>query len=195
MRAHEQPALDIDVGPGQLHLIAPRPTVRTVPLMHDDPTAPNAAPVLTVELGPVPADVLRFHEAFDLPRSASPTTDIDDDLAQLRLALLREEVSEFAAATAARDLVGLADALADIVYVAYGAALTYGIDLDAVVHEVHRANMSKLDARGRPVLRADGKVLKSPLYRPPAVDAVLQNQLPLFDTDAAHSATDHSAAG
>ena len=71
-----------------------------------------------------------------------PSADIDHALAMLRVALLEEEVGEFVSASERRDLIGVADALADIVYVAYGTALTYGIDLDAVLHEVHRSNMS-----------------------------------------------------
>jgi hypothetical protein len=76
----------------------------------------------------------------------------------------------------AGDLQGIAQELADVVYVAYGTALTYGIPLDAVLAEVHRANMSKLDADGKPLLRDDGKVLKSELYRAPDVAAVLARQ-------------------
>ena len=127
----------------------------------------------------VAAAVAAFHAAFDLPRRAMPCVDVGEDLAQLRIALLEEEVCEFAAATRAGDLVGIADALADIVYVAYGAALTYGIDLDLVLAEVHRANMSKLDSRGRPAKRPDGKVIKSDRYQPPDVHGALQLQLPL----------------
>lgn len=103
--------------------------------------------------------------------------DVPDELVQLRIALLEEEVAEFARAARARDLVGIADALADIAYVTYGAAVTFGIDLDAVVAEVHRSNMSKLDQDGRPVLRADGKVLKSSRYSPPEIAAVLAAQV------------------
>lgn len=123
--------------------------------------------------------VIAFHTAFDLPRRLRPTADVPADLAQLRISLLEEEVGEFAVSARANDLVGLADALADIVYVAYGAAVTYGVDLDAVLAEVHRANMSKLDSLGRPVLREDGKVLKSERYRPPNVAGVLYQQPPL----------------
>jgi predicted HAD superfamily Cof-like phosphohydrolase len=106
---------------------------------------------------------------------------VDDAVAELRVRLLVEEVDEYAAASRSKDLVGIADALADIVYVAYGAALTYGIDLDVVLSEVHRANMSKLDADGRPSYRSDGKVVKSPRYSPPDVKGVLarQSALPL----------------
>jgi predicted HAD superfamily Cof-like phosphohydrolase len=135
------------------------------------------------ELGEVLARVLDFHEAFGLPREPLPTSHVGDTLAQLRVRLLREEVEEFADATDRRDLVAIADALADVVYVAYGSAITYGLDLDAVVREVHRSNMSKLDAHGRPLLREDGKVLKSERYRPPNVGSVIDEQLPLFDPD------------
>ena len=129
------------------------------------------------------SDVMRavaaFHAAFDLPRQPLPCAEVSAELAQLRVDLLVEEVGEFADATRNHDIVAMADALGDIVYVAYGAAVTYGIDLDAVVAEIHRSNMSKLDAAGRPVLREDGKVLKSSRYRPPDVKRVLAEQLAL----------------
>ena len=120
-----------------------------------------------------------FHQAFGLPRASLPNVDIPADLAKLRVDLLREEVGEFADATAARNIVGIADALADILYVAYGAAITYGIDLDTVLREVHSSNMSKLDEHGRPCYRADGKVLKSARYTPPDISKVLLLQPPL----------------
>jgi predicted HAD superfamily Cof-like phosphohydrolase len=120
--------------------------------------------------------VARFHEAFGLPRSSSPTADIPAQLAKLRVDLLAEETGEFADASARNDLVAIADALADIVYVAYGAAVTYGIDLDAALREVHRSNMSKLDDQGRPIYREDGKVLKSERYTPPDIKKILSHQ-------------------
>ncbi len=107
-----------------------------------------------------------------------PSADIDHALAGLRVALLQEEVGEFVAASERSDLNGVADALADIVCVAYGTALTYGIDLDAVLHEVHRSNMSKLGSDGRPLIREDGKVLKSEQYFPPDIESVLRRQKP-----------------
>jgi predicted HAD superfamily Cof-like phosphohydrolase len=114
-----------------------------------------------------------------LPRASSPDTGIPAELAKLRVDLLVEETGEFSDATAKGDIVGIADALADIVYVAYGAAVTYGIDLDAALREVHRSNMSKLDDQGRPVYREDGKVLKSARYTPPDIAGVLSRQPPL----------------
>jgi predicted HAD superfamily Cof-like phosphohydrolase len=119
------------------------------------------------------AAVAEFHKAFNLPMRQLPSTDIEDDLAKLRVALLEEEVGEFVTAAEKGDLIGLADALADIAYVVYGTALTYGIDLDSVLQEVHRSNMSKLAADGRPLIREDGKVLKSEQYFPPNIASVL----------------------
>ena len=107
---------------------------------------------------------------------SAPTVDVGADQVELRLALIEEEVGELAEAARAGDLVGVADALADIVYVAYGTAHVYGIDLDAVLDEVHASNMTKLGADGRPIRRADGKVLKGPDYRPPDIAAVLEDR-------------------
>jgi predicted HAD superfamily Cof-like phosphohydrolase len=121
----------------------------------------------------VAAAVASFHQAFRRPVRRQPSAEIDPALARLRVDLIQEEVSEFVAASQQGDLVGIADALADIVYVVYGTALTYGIDLDAVLAEVHRSNMSKLGRDGKPVLREDGKVLKSDRYVPPDIAAAL----------------------
>jgi predicted HAD superfamily Cof-like phosphohydrolase len=120
--------------------------------------------------------VAEFHTAFRLQMRLLPTADIDPSLVGLRIALLEEETGEFEIAALKGDLVGIADALADIVYVAYGTALTYGIGLDSVLQEVHRSNMSKLDADGQPLIRDDGKVLKSERYFPPDIQAVLDRQ-------------------
>jgi predicted HAD superfamily Cof-like phosphohydrolase len=114
-----------------------------------------------------------FHRAYGLPVRDVPTIDVGRDQVALRLSLIQEEVSELAAAADADDLVGVADALADIVYVAYGTAHVYGINLDVVLDEVHASNMTKLGADGRPVRRSDGKILKGPDYRPPDISAAL----------------------
>ena len=121
----------------------------------------------------VAAAVAEFHQAFGRPVRRQPSADVDPALARLRVDLVQEEVGEFIAASEQGDLIGIADALADIVYVVYGTALTYGIDLDAVLREVHRSNMSKLGSDGKPVLRPDGKVLKSDRYVRPDIAAAL----------------------
>ena len=104
--------------------------------------------------------------------------DIDPALASLRIALLKEETSEFVITAGKGDLIGIADALADIVYVAYGTALAYGTDLNSVLREVHRSNVSKLDVDGEPLIRDDGEVLKSERYSPPDIARVLSEQAP-----------------
>ena len=99
------------------------------------------------------SQVGEFHRVYGLPINAEPTVEVGSDQVALRQALIEEEVAELAAAARAGDLTGIADALADIVYVAYGTAHVYGIDLDAVLDEVHASNMTKLDENGRPVRR------------------------------------------
>lgn len=123
-----------------------------------------------------PAGLVReFHTAFGLDVRSVPA-EISPAHAAHRQDLLAEEVAEVAEASAEGSLAHLAHELADVVYVAYGTALVHGIDLDAVIAEVHRANMSKLGPDGRPALRADGKVLKGEHYRAPDVAAVLRDQ-------------------
>ncbi|MCU1530098.1 MAG: uncharacterized protein JWP75_3861 [Frondihabitans sp.] len=124
--------------------------------------------------------VAEFHMSFNLPLETRPQQDVPPELGMLRVELLREEFEEFKVAVERSDLVAIADALGDIVYVAYGSSLTYGIDLDAVLREVHRANMSKLGPDGQPLMRADGKVLKPSTYTPPDIRRVLLDQPPLF---------------
>jgi len=133
--------------------------------------------------------LIDFHTVFELPVHERPTLDVSPQMARLRADLIVEEAAEFADATARTDLVALADALADIVYAAYGAAVTYGIDLDATLREVHRSNMSKIGRDGRPVTRADGKILKSDTYEPPRVAVVLEEQsaLPVRGFDRAQT--------
>lgn len=123
-----------------------------------------------------PAGLVReFHTAFGLDVRPRPT-EITPEHAAHRQDLLAEEVAEVAEAAGTGPLDHLAHELADVVYVAYGTALVHGIDLDEVIAEIHRANMSKLGPDGRPTLRADGKVLKGEHYRAPDVAAVLRAQ-------------------
>ncbi|WP_129789434.1 MazG nucleotide pyrophosphohydrolase domain-containing protein [Promicromonospora panici] len=125
--------------------------------------------------------VAEFHEVFDVDTKTGRP-----ELAEHRRTLLNEEAGEAAEAldTLAEVLRtggdptaayrALAKELADVLYVTYGAADALGIDLPAVFVEVHRSNMSKLDANGQVLRRADGKVLKGPGYRPPVLDDVVE---------------------
>lgn len=95
----------------------------------------------------------------------------------LRLSLIREEVDELAQAIQDRDLVGVADAIADILYVTYGAAGAFGMDADRLFAEVHRSNMSKLGPDGKPIYREDGKVMKPPTYSPPDLKPLISTRV------------------
>jgi len=95
------------------------------------------------------------------------------DLAALRLDLIQEEVDELREGLANQDIVEIADALTDILYVVYGAGHAFGIDLDKCYAEVHRSNMTKLDEDGKPLFREDGKVMKSSSYEPPNLSKII----------------------
>ncbi|MFF7971267.1 MazG nucleotide pyrophosphohydrolase domain-containing protein [Streptomyces sp. NPDC007905] len=123
-----------------------------------------------------PARLVReFHTAFGLDARTTPT-EVVPELAAHRGELLAEEAAEVAEVSVEGPLDRLAHELADVVYVAYGTALVHGIDLDEVIAEIHRANMSKLGPEGEVARRADGKVLKGEHYRAPDVSAVLRRQ-------------------
>ena len=107
-----------------------------------------------------------FMNAFGQEVLTEPTLP-STELAKLRLELIREEFEELTVATNAMDMIEIADALTDILYVVYGAGHAFGIDLDACYAEVHDSNMSKLGADGKPLYREDGKVMKGPNFRAP----------------------------
>ena len=94
----------------------------------------------------------------------------------LRFNLIKEELNELEQAMKTKDLKEVADALADILYVTYGAAAAYGINADMVFDEVHDSNMSKLDEDGNPIYNDDGKVMKGPGYFEPRIATILTRQ-------------------
>lgn len=116
-----------------------------------------------------------FHVAFGAYRNTEPTGHVPSEVQALRVRLIAEELDEYRHAAEAGDLVAVADALSDLAYVLYGSYVAHGLQAqaEALFAEVHASNMSKLDADGKPVMRADGKVLKSERYRPPDLRAVL----------------------
>ncbi|MDI9830749.1 MazG nucleotide pyrophosphohydrolase domain-containing protein [Streptomyces sp. KAU_LT] len=123
-----------------------------------------------------PADLVRqFHLAFGLDARTTPT-EVAPELAAHRAELLAEEAAEVAEVSVTGPLDRLAHELADVVYVAYGTALVHGIDLDAVLAEIHRSSMTKIGPDGQVARRADGKVLKGDHYEAPDVGAVLRRQ-------------------
>lgn len=121
-----------------------------------------------------PYDMVReFHAKFDVSDALSP--DLSDyRINNLRMRLIDEERGELLQALATEDVIGVADALADLMYVVIGAALQWGIPLERVFAEVHRSNMTK-EGGGK---RADGKIKKGPYYSPPDIEAVLRGDRP-----------------
>lgn len=113
-----------------------------------------------------------FMEAFGQRVEMEPTWP-DFNTRELRLELIQEELEELSDAVADRDMIQIADALTDLLYVVYGAGHAFGLDLDECFEEVHRSNMSKLGENGRPIHREDGKVLKGPGYFEPDLEGIL----------------------
>jgi predicted HAD superfamily Cof-like phosphohydrolase len=99
----------------------------------------------------------------------------DEKVQKLRISLIEEELEELKEAIEKKDVVGVADALTDILYVTYGAGAAFGIDLDKCFEEVHNSNMSKLDRNGRPIYREDGKIMKGPDYFEPNLENIVKN--------------------
>ena len=91
----------------------------------------------------------------------------NDKINKLRIDLIKEELSELQDAIKNKDLLEVADALTDILYVTYGAGHAFGIDLDKCFNEVQNSNMSKLDENGKPIYNDAGKVMKGPNYFKP----------------------------
>ena len=91
----------------------------------------------------------------------------EDKIIKLRLDLIKEELDELKEAITKKDIVEVADALTDILYVTYGAGHSFGIDLDKCFEEVQKSNMSKLGKDGKPIFNENGKVMKGPNYFQP----------------------------
>ena len=100
----------------------------------------------------------------DVKKSSSFST---DKINALRVSLIKEELDELIEAMNKKDLVEVADALTDILYVTYGAGHAFGINLDDCFEEVQNSNMSKLDKDGKPIYNENGKVMKGPNYFKP----------------------------
>ena len=96
-----------------------------------------------------------------------------DKINKLRIDLIKEELEELTEAMKNNDLLEVADALTDILYVTYGAGHAFGIDLDKCFEEVQNSNMSKLDEKGKPIYNESGKVMKGPNYFKPNLEKLI----------------------
>ena len=110
--------------------------------------------------------VKKFMETFGQDVKTKPSFSTDK-INKLRIDLIKEELDELTEAMNNKDLIEVADALTDILYVTYGAGHAFGIDLDKCFEEVQNSNMSKLDENGKPIYNEAGKVMKGPNYFKP----------------------------
>jgi len=116
--------------------------------------------------------VEEFHRKFDILAQASPT-EASEDTKRLRIRLIQEEFDELKESMAEGNLAALAKEMADLLYVVYGTAVSYGIDMEPVFREVHRSNLSKVGG----YKREDGKWVKPPTYSPAKVEPLLAMQM------------------
>ena len=120
------------------------------------------------------AMVEEFHHKFSILAQATPT-DLNEETKRLRVRLIEEEFDELKEAMAGGDLAAVAKEMADLLYVVYGTAVSYGIDMDPVFREVHRSNMSKVGG----YKREDGKWVKPATYSPARIEPILAEQGPV----------------
>ena len=121
------------------------------------------------------AAVTKFHEVYRIPHHSKPTVSIDESLMHLRHRLMAEENDEYLEAALAGNLVEVADALGDMLYILCGTLITHGMQgkIEEVFQEIQRSNMSKLGEDGQPIYREDGKVMKGPNYFKPDIASIL----------------------
>ena len=119
--------------------------------------------------------VKAFHTAFKIGHRETPKADLGADKNMLRYKLMREENEEYLEAVSDNDLVEVADALGDMLYILCGTIIEHGLQykIEEVFEEIQRSNMSKLGADGNPIYREDGKVLKGPSYFKPDIKKIL----------------------
>lgn len=120
--------------------------------------------------------VKEFNEAFNIKYSKDLKEDLDESTIELRYRLMQEENDEYLEAAKKNDLVEIADALGDKLYILCGTILAHGLQdkIVEVFNEIQRSNMSKLSADGKPVIREDGKILKGPKYFKPNIKSILK---------------------
>lgn len=119
--------------------------------------------------------VEQFHNAFGLPVRYTPTAELGEKEFRLRYNLMKEENEEYLEAVEKGDLVEIADALGDMLYILCGTINAHGLQekMASVFEEIQRSNMSKLDENGQPIYREDGKVMKSAGYFKPDIAGIL----------------------
>ena len=119
--------------------------------------------------------VKKFHTAFIIGHSETPKADLGESKNMLRYNLMKEENEEYLEAVQNNDLVEIADALGDMMYILCGTIIEHGLQhkIEEVFDEIQRSNMSKLGENGKPIYREDGKVMKGPNYFKPDFSKIL----------------------
>jgi len=119
--------------------------------------------------------VKEFHTAFKIGHSETPIADLGEAKKYLRYNLMKEENEEYLDAVQKNDLIEIADALGDMMYILCGTIIEHGLQdkIEAVFDEIQRSNMSKLGEDGHPIYREDGKVMKGPNYFKPDFSKLL----------------------
>ncbi|MAW64745.1 MAG: hypothetical protein CMD18_00960 [Flavobacteriales bacterium] len=119
--------------------------------------------------------VEKFHDSFGIKNNYEPTTQLSQNDIQLRFDLLKEENEEYINAAKNGDMIEVADALGDLMYILFGTIMKHGMQhkIVEVFEEIQRSNMSKLGKDGKPIYREDGKVLKGPNYFKPNIQTIL----------------------
>jgi len=120
--------------------------------------------------------VALFHKTYGLGISKTPKADLGNSKNELRFNLMKEENEEYLEATKNDDLIEVADALGDMLYILCGTILEHGLQhkIEEVFDEIQRSNMSKLGEDGKPIYREDGKVMKGPNYFKPDFSKVIE---------------------
>lgn len=121
--------------------------------------------------------VEKFHNSFGIENNYLPTSKLSVQEIELRHRLMQEENDEYLEAAKNGDLVEVADALGDQLYILCGTILKHGLQnkIEEVFDEIQRSNMSKLDENGKPIYREDGKIMKSTKYFKPNIERILAN--------------------
>ena len=117
-----------------------------------------------------------FHKKFNIDYLNEPTANIPEEIKELRFKLMEEENLEYLKATRENDLVEIADALGDMLYILCGTIISHGLQnkIEEIFQEIQSSNMSKLGKNGKPIYREDGKVLKGPNYFKPDIRKILK---------------------
>ena len=120
--------------------------------------------------------VEKFHKAFGLGIAQKPTASLGQDKNKLRFNLMKEENEEYLEAAENNDIIEVADALGDMLYILCGTIIEHGMQdkIEEVFDEIQRSNMSKLGEDGKPIYREDGKVLKGPNYFKPDIGRIIE---------------------